>query len=199
LLTSRLYFSSLYVDTGGAFEVRQLPTVRVDINPAVSGMLTPRSNLFRWGDETLRPYHPGDQWLWLRQFPGKGYWIGLSQQELVEYVMAHDIDYVVLTGDDATFSSFSYEDWFADHPAFRLLASNERSAAEQYAVFAVDRTKLSVVPHATVISPSSMAALSAHTGLDAAELSTALGTPMSATDVDPWQSARDTATADSRD
>jgi 4-amino-4-deoxy-L-arabinose transferase-like glycosyltransferase len=199
VLSSRLYFSSLHVDTGGAFEVRQMPTVRVDIDPSVRRMLIPRANLFRWGDETLRPYHADDQWLWLRQFPGKAYWIGLSQQELLEYVAAHDIDYVVLTGDDGTFSSLAYADWFAAHPAFRLLTSEARSPSQGYAVFAVDRSQLATVAHATVISPSSMAALSARTGLDAAGLAAAVGAPIRVTDLDAGRSPRERAASGSQD
>ena len=54
VVSSRLYFSSLYVHTDERYRIRQMPTVGVDI---VDGdqVLKRRSNLFRWEDDDLRP------------------------------------------------------------------------------------------------------------------------------------------------
>ncbi len=195
VLSSRLYFSSLYVDTGGRFSIRQMPTVRVDVHPTHDGLLTSRSNLFRWGDGPLRPPAANDQWLYLKQFPGKDYWVGLSQQELLSYIAAHDIDYVVLTGEDAAFSSLSYAGYFTGNAAFSLRFTAPYSASDQLFVFAVDRAKLQARPYSTAIAPASMAALQRETGMDAAQLSAALGSPLRVTDADSGLSDRERAAA----
>lgn len=184
LITSRLYFSSLYTETGARFEIRQLPTVRVDIDPRRDPMLDPRSNLFRWGDGALRPAQPGDTWLSLEQFPGKDYWVGLRQQELLEFIDAHDSDYLVLTGDDAAFSSLAYASVLTAHPAFQLTHWDRASAGDQLFVYAIDRGQLSAAPAPMAISPRDLQALSLQTGLDRAAIEAALGTPVRVTDRD---------------
>jgi len=191
ILSSRLYFSSLYVDTHGRFSIRQMPTVRVDIDPDRPGLLVPRSNLFRWGDEELRPISPGDQWLYLKQFPSKDYWVGLSQQELLEYIATHDIDYVVLTGEDAAFSSLSYADYFSGHRAFTLRYTEEHSSADQLFVFTVDRAKLTPRLHSTAIAPLNLAVLERQTDMSQAQLASALGTPLRARDQETGLSQRE--------
>jgi hypothetical protein len=191
VLANRLYFSSLYVHTGGRFPVRQLPTVRVDIDPSRQALLAPRSNLFRWGDTTLRAGRPGDEWLYLKQFPVKDYWVGMSQQELLQYIQAHEIDAVVLTGEDAAFSTLAYADYFSGHPAFALRYTKAYSPSDQVFVYSVDRSKLAPAPHSTVISPASIAALEAQTGLSPQELATALGTPLRVSDSDRGLSDRE--------
>ena len=47
VLMSRLYFSSIHVETKKRFRVKQLPTVRIDIDPKREPLLEARSNLFR--------------------------------------------------------------------------------------------------------------------------------------------------------
>ncbi len=191
VLTSRLYFSSLHVNTQARFEIRQMPTVRVNVDPEREGLLAPRSNMFRWGDLDQRPGRPRDQWLYLGQFPGKGYWVGLSQQELLEYIAAHDIDYVVLTGDNVVFSSIAYADYFSAHPAFKLVHAEGVSPANQLFVFSVDRSALRPVAHSTVVAPATLAALQRETGLPATEIERRLGTPLRVTDADHGLSDRE--------
>lgn len=191
ILSSRLYFSSLYVGTEGRFSIRQMPTVRVDVDGTRTGLLTPKSNLFRWGDETFRPGGADDRWLYLKQFPVKNYWVGLSQRELLGYIAAHDIDYVVLTGEDAAFSSLSYAGYFSGHPAFKLRYTEAYSPSDQLFVFDVDRSKLDLRPYSTAIAPTSAAALERETGMDVGQLSWVLGTPLRVTDSDLGLSARE--------
>jgi len=175
VLSSRLYFSSLDVRTDGRFRIHQMPTVRVDITPDRDHLLTPASNLFRWGESDVRPYRRGDDWMYLRRFPGKDYWIGMSQQELMEYIGARRIDYIVLTGDDATFSSLGYASYFTLHPAFTLLYHDEVSPSQQFFVYRVDRSRLGSIDYPLNINPSSFEALQRETGLAPAALEWTLG------------------------
>jgi hypothetical protein len=191
VLTSRLYFSSLYVHAGGRFAIRQMPTVRVDVEPARDGLLVPRSNLFRWEDADLYPAQPSDAWLHLRQFPGKDYWVGLRQQELLAYLVSHEIDYVVLTGDDGVFSSLHYAAYFQGHPAFTLLHSDRATPADQLFVFAVDREALFVKEHSMSISPADAAALEGESGLSITEIAAALGARVRVTDAERGLSVRE--------
>lgn len=191
VLTSRLYFSSLHVRTESRFEIRQIPTVRVDIEPGDGSLLSRESNLFRWGDAELRAGGAREQWLYLKQFPGKGYWIGLSQDELLGYIDQNAVDYVLLTGDDSTFSSLAYADYFAGHPAFKLVHTEGVSPADRFFVFAVDRTQLALKDHSTVITPSSAAALAETTELDRAALEAELGSPLRITDLERGLSERE--------
>src|SRR6185295_17198522 len=107
VVSSRLYFSSLYVHTNERYRIRQMPTVGVAIGHSESDLLTRRSNLFRWEDPEVRPAQSGDTWLWLKRFEGKNYWVGLGEQELLEYLRAHDVAFLVLTGEDLAFSSLT--------------------------------------------------------------------------------------------
>jgi len=191
VLSSRLYFSSVHVNTDGRFRIRQMPTVRVDPEAGQDGLLVPRSNLFRWGDHALRPSLPSDNWLHLRRFPGKEYWVGLRQQELLEYITEHEIDYILLTGEDIAFSSLQYADYFSGHPAFTLLHRIRVSAADQFFVYAVDRDALFVKEHSMAISPSDAADLERETGMSLQEIAVALGSPVRVTDYERGLSARE--------
>jgi hypothetical protein len=194
VLTSRLYFSSLHVRTESRFEIRQIPTVRVDIKPGNGSLLSRESNLFRWGDAELRSggsAGPREHWLYLKQFPGKGYWIGLSQDELLGYIDEHALEYVLLTGDDSTFSSLAYADYFTGHPAFTLVHAEGVSASDRVFVYAIDRTQLALKPHSTVITPSSASALAAETRLDRAALEADLGSRLRITDLERGLSERE--------
>jgi 4-amino-4-deoxy-L-arabinose transferase-like glycosyltransferase len=195
LLTSRLYFSSLYVRTEGRFTIRQMPTVRVEVEPGGEGLLVPKSNLFRWGDTTVAPSADSDSWLHLRRFPGKGYWIGLRQQELLAYLVAHEIDYVVLTGDDGTFSSLHYASYFSGHPAFTLIHSAHVSAADQLFVYAVDRDALFVKEHSTAISPADAVSLRRESDMSLEAIAAALGSRVRMTDGERGLSPREEAAA----
>jgi 4-amino-4-deoxy-L-arabinose transferase-like glycosyltransferase len=195
VLSSRLYFSSLYVDTGGRFSIRQMPTVRVDVTPESDTLLEPKSNLFRWEDTTVYPATPSDSWLQLRRFPGKGYWIGLRQQELLAYIVEHNIDYIVLTGDDGAFSSLQYAACLSGHPAFRLLHHEAPSPTQQTYIYAVDRDALFVQEHSTAISPADAETLASESGLSLDEIAEKLGSPLRITDGERGLSLRETQAA----
>jgi hypothetical protein len=191
ILSSRLYFSSLYVETGGRFEIDQMPTVRVDVDPSREGLLVPASNLFRWGETDVRPYRPGDDWLYLRQYPGKAYWIALSQRELMEYIGTREIDYVVLTGDDLSFSSVAYASYFSAHPAFTLIYHQRPNPADEFFVYRVDRAQLGTMPYPMTTSPSSFDALQRETGLPRSQIERLLGVPVRVSDAEAGLTQRE--------
>jgi hypothetical protein len=191
VLSSRLYFSSLHVETDGRFDIRQMPTVRVEIDAEGDNLLNAGGNLFRWEDRAVRPTRASDTWLSLRRFPGKGYWVGLSQQELLEYIVAHEIDYIVLTGEDAAFSTLHYASYFSGHPAFTLLEHAHATGSDQFFAFAVNRQELFAREHSLAISPRDMAALEAETGMTSDEISWAMRTRVRVTDHDRGLSARE--------
>jgi 4-amino-4-deoxy-L-arabinose transferase-like glycosyltransferase len=191
VLTSRLYFSGLHVQTEGRYRIDQLPTVRVSIDGAQEPLIQARSNLFRWGEPDLRRTTAEDTWLNLQQFPGKSYWVGLNQHELLSYIGARQIDYVVLTGDDVAFSSNSYAAYFTGHPAFELLGTIEGTGSDRMFAYRVDRLQLQSITHATTINPRDAAALVAELGMPLDEIERRLGTPLRVTDVDDGLSARE--------
>ncbi len=191
VMTSRQYFSSLHVETEARFEVRQLPTVRVAFDPNSDAFAQARSNLFRWEDDELRETQPGDTWLHLQQFPNKGYWVGLSEKELLAFIAANNIEYVVLTGDDIAFSSSAYAWYFTANPAFALLGTVEGTGGDRMFAYAVDRTRLTSLSHSTSIHPRSMSELQSLLGLDVSEISGALATPLHVTDEDGGLSQRE--------
>jgi hypothetical protein len=181
--TSRLYFSSLHVGTDARYRIHQLPTVRVDIDSRRTPLLEARANLFRWGESEVRPTAAGDTWLHLQQFSGKSYWVGLSQQELFEYIQARRIEYVILTGEDSAFSSNAYAWFLTSHPAFSLLGTIEGTGGDLMFGYTVDRSKLDLVDHPTSISPADFEQLVSSTSLSGDELARRLGTKLRVTDV----------------
>ena len=195
VMTSRQYFSSLHVETEGRFEIRQLPTVRVAFDPASRTFVQARDNLFRWEDSELRTTQPGDTWLHLQQFPNKGYWVGLSEQELLAFIDSNDVEYMVLTGDDIAFSSSAYAWYFTANPAFELLGTIEADGGDRMFAYAVDRAALSPLPHSTSIHPRSAGELQDLLGADLGELAIALGTPLRVTDEDGGLSQREVEAA----
>jgi hypothetical protein len=154
-------------------------------------MLVPRSNLFRWGENEVRPYADGDGWMYLRQYPGKAYWIALSQGELMEYIAARQIDYVTVSGDDATFSPLAYALYFGAHPAFELVYHDTRSASDQFFVYRVDRAQLGVIEFPLMTSASSFQALQRGTALTPVALEGKLGAPLRISDLETGLSPRE--------
>lgn len=195
VMTSRQYFSSLHVETEGRYLIRQLPTVRVDIDPAQTPMVQARHNLFRWEDAELRPTLADDTWLHLQQFPEKGYWVGLSEQELLAFIAAQRIEYVVLTGDDIAFSSSAYAWYFTANPGFNLMGSFAGTGGDRMFAYKVDAVALALLSHPTTIHPRSAGALEGETGLSIAGLSARLGTTLHVTDLDGGLSEREIAAA----
>jgi len=172
--------------------------VRVDIDRSADLMLTPRSNVFRWGENDVRPYAAGDDWMYLRQYPGKAYWIALSQGELMDYIDARQIEYVMISGDDVTFSPLMYALYFSAHPAFELIYHDARSAADQFFVYRVDRSRLAVIDFSLMTSASSLDALRRETALTPATLERELGVLLRLGDLESGLSPREEQEAVSR-
>ena len=189
VLSSRLYFSSLHVRTEGRYEIRQLPTVRVDVDAQRPGVLQPASNLFRWGETDVRAPSPDESWIYLRQFYGKGYWVALSEEELLAYIDEQAIDYIVLTGEDVAFSSLQLALSLSRNPAFTLLQHEAASASDQLFVYAIDRARLAPISHDLAITPYDLNALEQRTDLNPSQLGSLIGTPIRRTDLDFGMSA----------
>jgi 4-amino-4-deoxy-L-arabinose transferase-like glycosyltransferase len=191
VLSSRLFFSSLHVNSEARFHIYQMPTVRVDIDPSTESFFVPRSNLFRWGEHEVRPYETGDEWLYVRQYPGKDYWIALSQGELMDYIEHRDIEYVTVSGDDMTFSPLAYALYFSAHPAFDLIYHDARSATEQFFVYRVEPSRLGIVDLPIMTSASSRDSLQRETGMTLTALERRLGQPLQLTDLEAGFSPRE--------
>jgi hypothetical protein len=129
--------------------------------------------------------------LYLRRFPEKGYWVGLRQEELLEYIVAHEIDFIVLTGEDVAFSTLQYADYFAAHPAFALIHRTRVSSSDQFFAYAVDRGLLFHNYHSTAISNSDLSELKRQSGMTAGEIERELGTPLRITDLERGLSTRE--------
>ena len=191
VVTSRLYFSSLFIHTDGRYRIRQMPTVGVDIDGSSERLLVRRSNLFRWEDREVRPAQPGDTWLWLKRFEEKNYWVGLGQEELLEYLRIHDVTFIVLTGEDVAFSSLQATSYLSGHPAFTLIDSERRSDADEFYLYALDRSKLEPRDHSTAISPEDADSLVRESGRSSDQIERALGAPLRITDENDGLSVRE--------
>src|SRR5581483_1861612 len=154
VVSSRLYFSQLYVLTGARYPVAQLPTVNVVPHPGREPYLRPRSTLFRWEDRLLRPTDAPNDWISVDRYPAKRYYTALSQQDLVDQIAHRRADYLVLAGDDVAFSSTRYVDYFTANPAFTLMHAAELAGAGRVYVFRVDRARLALRPYATSVPAS---------------------------------------------
>jgi hypothetical protein len=171
LMSSRLYASHLYVLDRGRHPVHQLPTVRVEPRRDATPALAPVTTLFRWEDHRLQPLPADQRWLYVHRYPEKRYYIALSEYDLLRELDRRSIDYLVLTGEDAGFSTFAYLDYVRDHPAFRLLYDAGSSPEDRVYVFRVDRARLQPQPYRTVLNEATLAALTRE--LDAGSLSEA--------------------------
>jgi 4-amino-4-deoxy-L-arabinose transferase-like glycosyltransferase len=139
VLSSRLYYSQLYIDQNARITVRQLPTLGVRIG-AAPAPVRPFGTLFRYEDASTNLAAPR-QWISLREYATSDYAIGLAEGDLIASIDDHHAGYVLLSGDDAGFSSLSDLAYFQDNPAFRLVDSVRSPDVSSY-LFAVDRTKL---------------------------------------------------------
>lgn len=149
IMSGRLYYSHLYTLMDAEYPIYQLPTVRVDFtgDPVAPERAT---TLFRWEDHEL-PTGDAVPWLYLRQYPDKLYYIGLSEVDLLASIEEHEVGYLVLTGDDAGFSSLSLLPYFEDHPAFVPVESFVHDDANQIHIFKIDPDRLiSTTPPARV-------------------------------------------------
>jgi hypothetical protein len=165
-MSGRLYYSQLYALTGARNPWWQLPTVRVDLD-GTPPALERASTLFRWEDNEL-PSGEGAPWLYLRRYPEKGYYIALSERDLIASLREHRIGYLVLTGDDAGFSSLSLLPYFQDHPAFREIESFVGDDANQVHVFEVTPAALELTSPPLRVSRETADALERRLGAKAA-------------------------------
>jgi hypothetical protein len=163
--------------------------VRVDVDPQRPGVLQPESNLFRWGETDVRAPSPGESWIYLRQFHGKGYWVALSEEEFLAYVDEQAIDYIVLTGDDVAFSSLQLAVYLSSHPAFTLLHHEAASASDQLFVYEIDPARLAPIRHDLAITPYDLSTLELQTQLSPSQLGALIGTPIRKTGLDFGMSA----------
>jgi len=159
VMSSRLYHSHLYVLTEGRYSIRQLPTVRIAIDPSRDQPLRRTSTLFRWENHRLGPDRDYERWLYLRRYPIKHYHIALSEIDLLKDLRRLQVDYLVLSGEDAGFSTFSYLDYFIENPAFTLLHREAADSLNAVYIFRVHRRLLEYQDRPLTISGTTLSAL----------------------------------------
>ncbi|HEY7269107.1 MAG TPA: hypothetical protein VH951_04710, partial [Dehalococcoidia bacterium] len=171
LMSTRLYYSHLYFLTGGSYPIHQLPTTLVSLHSGSPSPLRARSTLFRW--EPLPPIERS-HWLYLGLFQGKGYYVGLSEEDLIAGIEANDIHYLVFNSSDAVFSSLAYLGYFDANPAFHRIYEREYTAADRTIIYEVDPGALDHVDAPLrVTEPAYAGALPRFTG-DMSRLNAAL-------------------------
>jgi 4-amino-4-deoxy-L-arabinose transferase-like glycosyltransferase len=159
VMSSRLYHSQLHVLTEGQYPIRQLPTVRIAIDPSRDQPLQRTSTLFRWEDHRLGPDRDYERWLYLQRYPIKGYYIALSEIDLIRDLRRSQADYLVLSGEDAGFSTFSYLDYFTQNPAFTLLHQEAPDSLNAVYIFRVHRRSLEYQDRPLTMSGTTLSAL----------------------------------------
>ena len=133
IMSGRLYSTHLYAMTGAAYPLWQLPTVRVDVE---DDGLSRANTLSRW-ENHIMPSGIAEPWLYLRRYPAKGYYVALSERDLIAGLSEHNIEYLILTGDDAGFSSLSLLPYFENHPYFTPVQSFVADETNQAHIFQV--------------------------------------------------------------
>ncbi len=137
VLSTRQYYAQLFVDTDGALTIRQLPTLGVTVRSS-SGVVRPFGTLFRYEDASTDLTAPRT-WMYFRKYEDRPYAIALSEDDLLASIRLHNAHYVLLTGEDAGFSTLAYRDYFDRNPAFTKV----RAAADgDAALYAVDSSVL---------------------------------------------------------
>lgn len=139
VISSRLYYSQLYVDHDGRLTVRQLPTLGVRF-AAGDSTARPFGALLRYDDAAVDVHAPR-HWIYLREHAERDYAIGLAEEDLLSSIEESHAGYILLSGDDAGFSALSYLPYFESNPAFRLVGSTGEGAVRSY-LFAIDRDHL---------------------------------------------------------
>lgn len=150
IMSSRLYFSHIYTLTAARYPVSQLPTVNVVPKSGRTPFLVPRTTLFRWEDHELVPQRNDEHWLTVDEYVQKRYFTALSEADLIDTIRRRGIDYVIISGEDAAFSSTRYLDYFSANPAFSLVHEDQTTATSAF-VFRVDRQVLAPRSYATVV------------------------------------------------
>ncbi|TAK59355.1 MAG: hypothetical protein EPO22_10285 [Dehalococcoidia bacterium] len=153
IMSSRLYFSQLYTRTSARYPIFQLPTVNVVPHPGRQPYLAPRSTLFRWEDDQLSPARADARWITVDEFPQKRYFTALSEEDLLAGLRRRRIGLLILSGEDAAFSSTRYLDYFHGNGAFQLVHEDREDAASIF-IFRVDDQRLQRRSYATVVPAS---------------------------------------------
>ncbi|MCI0777084.1 MAG: glycosyltransferase family 39 protein [Chloroflexi bacterium] len=167
IMSGRLYGTHLYSLTGAQYPWWQLPAVRVDIQDSTPG-LTRAGTLFRWEDH-LMPSGAAEPWLYLRRHPVDGYYVALSEQDLMAGLREHEIEYLVLTGDDAGFSSLSLLPYFETHPYFKSVTSFIADDTNQTHIFQVVGTFDQPTDAPALVNDATIAALENKLGAERAQ------------------------------
>ncbi|MCI0889682.1 MAG: glycosyltransferase family 39 protein [Chloroflexi bacterium] len=167
IMSGRLYSTHLYSLTGAQYPMWQLPTVRVDIGNGTPG-LTRAGTLFRWEDHSM-PSGQAEPWLYLRRHPVNGYYVALSEQDLMAGLREHEIEYLVLTGDDAGFSSLSLLPYFETHPYFKNVTSFVADETNQTHIFQVVGTFDEPTAAPALVNDATVAALEEKLGAERAQ------------------------------
>ena len=165
IMASRLYFSQLYVLDEGSHPIDQLPTLRIEPNGGDTPLLSRVTTLFRWEDYRMGPAHEDERWLYVRRYPIKTYYVGLSEWDLLRTIEEREVEYLVITGEDAGFSSFTYLDYFDENPAFALVYTDRPSNANGVYIYRVDREQLAQRDYRAAVSEATLAALANELGL----------------------------------
>ncbi len=155
VMSSRLYSTSIFALADGRYSVVQLPTLRVQFEGA---HLRPMSTQFRWEDDQLWRYGHGS-WLYLRLYPLKGYLVGLAQDDLLNDLRRRDVRYLVVTGEDAGFSSFTFLDYFYAAPGLSLVHVESAGPGDAAYIFSVDASHLAPRPFPLTIDAQTESAL----------------------------------------
>lgn len=134
VLSSRQYYAQLFVDTRGRLPIAQLPTLGATIDERG---LAPFGTMFRYADSgaDLRAQR---HWLHVRKYEGRPYVVALAEDDLLAEIRARDVTHILLTGDDAGFSSLAYRRYFESSAAFAVARSSPGGAV----LFTVDRARL---------------------------------------------------------
>ena len=78
---------------------------------------------------------------------------------MIEQLRTHNIGYLVLTSEDAGFSSLSYLDYLLANPGFTLLHVEEADDLNRVYFFRVDRDRLQQLRPAVTMDQTTLAGL----------------------------------------
>jgi len=139
IMSSRLYYSQVYFETGGEYPIHQLPTVEVALNTDAYGVpLERHTSLFRWEHHLVPEDSADDRWLYMTYYP-KGYFIGLAENDLLMELRRRDVDYVLVTSYDAGFSSPSFNRYFEENPGFELVHTASLNRLDEARIYRVNK------------------------------------------------------------
>ncbi len=119
VLSSRLYSTQLYVDVDARVHVRPLPTLGVTMT-GDGRQPVPFGTLFRYDDAQFDP-DAQRHWMYLHRYGDEPYYIGLSAEDLTGELHREPNLYLLISGDDAGFSSDSFIADFGGRPGFDLV------------------------------------------------------------------------------